>query len=229
MAELRAVLEKVTGKEFQGVQKDELFAEPLLFTSFVSVAGGNDKKYMAVKDAPQIKQVLEAKLAEYNETFAAMNLVLFEAAIDHVCRIARIIDFPCGHALLVGVGGSGKQSLSRLASFIQNCDVLTILVNQSYGMPDLKLDLQEMYKKAAVKPGNPHVFLMTDGQIADERFLVYLNDLLASGDIPDLFPQEEKDGIVGSGFNRLKRTLAVLQSVKHYNKHVRSDMPNLRG
>merc|ERR1719421_2441613 len=113
----------------------------------------------------QIKKVLEDKLAEYNENYAAMNLVLFDAAIEHVCRICRITDNPCGNALLVGVGGSGKQSLARLASFINGQDVLAILVNQSYGLNELKVDLQEFYKKSAVKPGTSHSFLMTDGQI----------------------------------------------------------------
>ncbi len=103
--------------------------------------------------------MLEEKLAEYNETFAEMNLVLFDVAMQHVTRICRIIDLPCGNALLVGVGGSGKQSLSRLACFIMQTDVLTILVNQSYGMPELKIDLQEFYKKAAVKPGTFTDFL----------------------------------------------------------------------
>jgi dynein heavy chain len=55
-----------------------------------------------------LKKVLDEKMAEYNETKSQMNLVLFKDAMIHVCKIARILDFPVGNALLIGVGGSGK-------------------------------------------------------------------------------------------------------------------------
>ena len=42
------------------------------------------------------------------------------------------------------------------------------------------------------------MFLFTDSQIVDERMLVYINDLLSSGEIPDLFAQEDKDEIVNA-------------------------------
>ena len=47
-------------------------------------------------------------LKDYNDNNAFMGLVLFEDALKHVCRISRIVFPPGGHALLVGVGGSGK-------------------------------------------------------------------------------------------------------------------------
>jgi hypothetical protein len=47
----------------------------------------------------------------------------------------------------VGVGGSGKQSLSRLASYICGYRVYQITISGTYGLGDLKEDLKTMYKE----------------------------------------------------------------------------------
>jgi dynein heavy chain len=69
---------------------------------------GHEATYLPVADMLTLKGTLEAKLEEYNEVVARMDLVLFDQAMEHISRIARIIIHPVGSALLVGVGGSGK-------------------------------------------------------------------------------------------------------------------------
>jgi len=81
--------------------------------------------------------------------------------MEHVCWVARIIDQPSGNALLVGVGGSGKQSLTKLAAFILEYDVMRIMPNATYGMNELRIDLEGMYTKAGVA-GASILFILTD-------------------------------------------------------------------
>ena len=42
------------------------------------------------------------------------------------------------------------------------------------------------------------MFLFTEGQITNERFLVYINDLLSSGEIADLYTLDEKEAIINN-------------------------------
>lgn len=70
--------------------------------------------------------------------------------VAQVARIVRIVLNDGGHALLVGVGGSGKQSLSRLAAFICGYSVSQIVISSTYSINDLKEDLKTMYNKVCV-------------------------------------------------------------------------------
>lgn len=183
-------------KEFGDAKPEVIFEQPLLYTSYVAQCEGHDATYMPIQSMEHLKGILEGKLEEYNEQVQSMDLVLFAAAMEHISRIARIIGLPCGSALLVGVGGSGKQSLSKLSSFILGYDVERIMVNTTYNMNDLKTDIQRMYQKAGVT-GAQILFILTDGQIAKDQFLVYINDLLSSGWITELYPPDELDGHLG--------------------------------
>ena len=104
----------------------------------------------------------------------------------HICKITRIINNPAGHALLVGVGGSGKQSLSRLSSSICDYTTIMITISATYGVNDLEADLQAMYAVASVQQKSV-TFLFTDNQI--------INDLVYSGKIADLYAPDEKHGV----------------------------------
>lgn len=59
-------------------------------------------------------------------------------------------------------------------------------------MADLRADLQTLYFKTGIKEEGM-LFLFTEAQITNERFLVYINDLLASGEIAELYTSDEKE------------------------------------
>lgn len=166
---------------------------PLIFSHFAEGIG--DQKYMPVKSWTVLQKLLNDAMGSYNELVGAMNLVLFEDAMAHVCRINRVLELPRGNALLVGVGGSGKQSLARLSAFISSLEPFQVQLRSAYGVADLKADLATLYTKAGLK-NIGIMFLMTDSQVSDERFLVLINDMLASGQIPELFADDEIDHIV---------------------------------
>ncbi|XP_061694561.1 dynein axonemal heavy chain 11 [Syngnathoides biaculeatus] len=180
---------------FEGMKESLFIHKPLVYCHFAQGVG--EARYHLASDWEKLQNILIDALEHYNEMHAVMDLVLFEEAIQHVCRISRILEAPYGNALLVGVGGSGKQSLCRLAAFLSMLEVFQITLRKGYGFNDLKSDIARLYMKVGVKNIGT-VFLYTDAHIPDESFLVLINDILASGDIPDLFSDEEVDTIVAS-------------------------------
>jgi len=60
-----------------------------------------------------------------------------------------------------------------------------------------------VYNKAGVKQQGV-LFLLTDTQVSNEKFFIYLNDLLSSGNIPDLYSRDEKEAIITALTNKAK-------------------------
>jgi AAA domain (dynein-related subfamily). len=188
------MLKDIMKKNFPNTNIPELFEAPLVHTNFVT---STDGAYLPVPSMDKLKDVIESKLVEFNESNPIMDLVLFEQALLHVTRISRIIQNPCGHVMMIGVGGSGKQSLCRLAAFISDYEVKQLVVTSNFKVEDLKDELRSMFLASGVKCVRT-LFILTDSQIIREEFLVYINAMLTSGWIPDLFSKEELETIYGS-------------------------------
>jgi dynein heavy chain len=90
------------------------------------------------------------KLDLYNEKNPSkkMTLVIFDDALFHLLRITRVINSPSGNMLLVGVGGSGKKSLTRLAAFICKHVFFQIALTKTYNDSNLKDDIRALYTAA---------------------------------------------------------------------------------
>lgn len=53
-----------------------------------------------------------------------------------------------GHALLVGVGGSGKRSLARLAAHVAGYRLFRVEPGRGYRRAEFRADLQRLYHQA---------------------------------------------------------------------------------
>ncbi|KAJ9518808.1 hypothetical protein QJQ45_026081, partial [Haematococcus lacustris] len=177
------------------------------------VPGAEPPRYDEIADAALMTQVVSNYLSEYNSASKKpLNLVLFQFALEHIARLARVMRQPGGHALLVGVGGSGRQSLTQLAAFIQDLTVFTVEISSTYTVSGLNNNWHDDLKKALRYAGEkrkPSVFLFSDSQILQESMVEDINNLLNTGEVPNLFDVGE--------------ALAIGEAVRSKAKAVRMD------
>jgi len=172
--------------------KTEDLIEPFILVPFDDAIDEGENILIQPKDFNTLKEYINNKLEEYNEVKSNMPLVLFDDAIMHICRIARIISNPSSHALLVGVGGSGKQSLSRLAAFIKSTQVFSINLAGEYNREKLLEDLRSIVRLSCIRPTPvQYIFMLNDNHILEEYFLVYINSFLASSWVDQMYENKQ--------------------------------------
>ncbi|XP_016078231.1 PREDICTED: dynein heavy chain 3, axonemal [Miniopterus natalensis] len=154
------------------------------------------KIYDEITDLKQLTVVMEYYLGEFNNVSKApMSLVMFRFAIEHISRICRVLKQSKGHLLLVGIGGSGRQSVSKLSTFMNSYELYQIEITKNYSNSDWREDLKKIMLQVGVATKST-VFLFADNQIKDESFVEDINMLLNTGDVPNIFPADEKADLV---------------------------------
>ena len=201
------ILKPAMNENFKKPWPSVVKIEPVLFGSFIPTRhpDGDTAKpaypnlYCELVNRENLQKHSEKFLQKYNEQGSSgddakdkLNLVLFMTALEHLVRIVRILETPFGHALLVGVGGSGKKSLAKLATFIMDYEKYSIELTKSYDYKkDWPENLQYLMSKCGID-NKPTTFLFIDTQIFTEAVLEDLSSILNQGEVPNLFNPEQK-------------------------------------
>lgn len=191
-----SLMKQVCLKHFnKEVVKDD--EPPLLFGDFMVFGKPkNERVYDEIKDHKKLESILNDYIEDYNSmTGKTMRLILFQDALEHTVRLARLLRSDRGNGLLVGVAGMGKQSLTKLASHVNEYKCLQIELKRNYDIIAFHEDLRIIYRFAGIE-NNPVVFLMIDTQIVEEEFLEDINNILNSGEVPNLFEGDEYEKII---------------------------------
>jgi dynein heavy chain len=127
---------------------------------------------------------------DYLDDFNAMtnkpvSLVLFVYVVEHLCRVCRVLRQPRGHFLLIGVGGSGRQSITRLAAAIGEFQLVQVESSKSYDKNAWRDDLKKIFRSAGVS-NQRVVFMFTASQIKFSSMLEDINNILNTGEVPNL-------------------------------------------
>ena len=163
------------------------------FTSYHT----EENTYEEVTDEPELLRILTLKLELYNSECISnkMLLVFFKDAIEHLSRASRILHQQRGNALLVGSGGSGRQSMARMAAFMAEFDTFQIKINKDYREKEFHEDVMTMLKKVG-EENQEVMFLFSDTQIVFESFLEDINNILNTGEVPNLWKADERENII---------------------------------
>jgi len=127
-----------------------------------------------------------------------MDLVLFKDAITHVAKIYRIINMKRGHCFLVGVGGSGRHSLTRLAAYSapdpsNMMNVFQLEVKKGFNLKDFRDFLKNIYEVSAFRGRDKlkSVFIFSDNDVVHESFLEDIQNMLNGGIVPNIYANDE--------------------------------------
>uniref|UniRef100_A0A669P441 Dynein axonemal heavy chain 12 n=1 Tax=Phasianus colchicus TaxID=9054 RepID=A0A669P441_PHACC len=124
----------------------------LFFGDYVNPELEEDERlYVEIPSIQLFGDVVEQCLDEYNQVHKTrMNLVVFRYVLEHLSRISRILKQSGGNALLIGMGGSGRQSLTRLAAFMAKMCVFQPEISKTYGTNEWREDLKSPFFRCSL-------------------------------------------------------------------------------
>jgi len=160
----------------------------LMFSDFMN-HGFEERPYEELKLNKTTHAFVKQFLDKFNDSNKnKLDLVISRYTLEHLSRISRVLRSPAGSALLIGADGSGRKSLTRLATAMAGYQIVQPEITKIFY--DWREQLKSVLRLAGAE-GKPTVLLLTESQIKDDRIVADIDCLLKIGQVPNLFSPEE--------------------------------------
>ncbi|KAK5964096.1 dynein heavy chain PWA37_004439 [Arxiozyma heterogenica] len=118
------------------------------------------------------------------------NIVIYDAMIDHMLRIDRILRQNQGHGMLVGPNKIGKTTMIKFVAWMNGIHIMQPYITKDFTLTSFDAFLRDVLLKVSIDE-QELCLLIDESNMLDAAFLERINYLLTNSDIPDLFYGEE--------------------------------------
>ena len=218
-AQIDQVMQEITPKD-QKFEDRYTEVEKIIFTDIMGEAPDVvDREYVEQTDLNLIRKKVELELEEYNLTKKdSMNISIFDFAVIQILKICRILRLDKSHGVLIGLGGSGRQTLIKLSSYIMGQQTVSVEVHKNYNSEKWRTDIKKILSDACLTSKCSNL-VITETQSNNLYLMQDIDSMLNLGEIPNLYDTEEfikfldklKDKAKKEGDDKLVQSGTILE------------------
>eukprot|EP00727_Mastigamoeba_balamuthi_P002571 m51a1_g12310 putative dynein heavy chain family protein (4480) ;mRNA; f:383974-398640 len=168
-------------------------------------------------DYDALVETVRSQLIDYNAGLRPgqpqLDLFVFLEAAEHVARIQRAFRSPRGHIVMLGVSGSGRQSLARLAAQVAEVQLVepSVATARHYGVSEWNDDAKRAVQTAGLQLRPVALLIRGDTLFSRAPFSAAdVSDIMHDANMPTLFGKEDRQAI-----NQAMRALESRESLAH--------------
>ena len=185
------VLMEITPKS-QKLEDSYVELERIIFTDILGEAAEvSEREILEQSDLNLIRKKVEMELEEFNVTKKeSMSISIFDFAVLQILKICRILKMDKSHGVLIGLGGSGRQTLTKLSSYIMGQQMVTLEVHKNYTQEMWRQDIKKVLADASLM-SKCSCLTITESQSNSPHLMQDIDSMLNLGEIPNLYDPEE--------------------------------------
>lgn len=130
---------------------------------------------------------------EYNSSSnSSFNVILFQKAVEQICRLVRGLTMKRSYSLLLGDWGTGKRTISRLACLISGQECIQLQYDTLKNRTKFRIFIKDILKQCGVQ-GRRIVVLISNYEITCTSILQELETLITCFNVFSFFGKSEVD------------------------------------